>query len=76
MNITNLRASGAAVSALNELADEITVILKTDQGLTDDERLELNEALDEGRSLARSHRDCDELGSTPSARTGRCGSCR
>ena len=52
MNIKNLRASGAAVCALNELADEITVILKTDQRLTDDERLELNEALDEAIHLA------------------------
>jgi hypothetical protein len=36
---------------LNELADEITVILKTDHRLTDDERLELNEVLDEAIHL-------------------------
>jgi phage baseplate assembly protein W len=32
MNIKNLRASGAAVRAVNDLADEITVSLQTDQG--------------------------------------------
>jgi hypothetical protein len=36
---------------VNELANEITVILKTDQGFTDDARLELNEALDEAMHL-------------------------
>jgi hypothetical protein len=35
----------------NELADEITVILQTDQGLADDERRDLNEALDEAVHL-------------------------
>ena len=32
MNIKNVRASAEAVRALNELADEIRVILQTDQG--------------------------------------------
>jgi hypothetical protein len=47
MNIRNLRASGPAVQPLTELADETTVILKTDHRLIDDERLELNEVLDD-----------------------------
>ena len=51
MNIKNLRASGPAVRALNDLADEITVTLQTDQALTDDERRDLNEALDEAVHL-------------------------
>ena len=51
MNIKSLRASGAAVRALNDLLDEISVVLQTDQGLTDDERRDLNEALDAAAHL-------------------------
>ena len=63
MNLKNLRASGAAVRALNDLADEITVILKTDQALTDDERLELNVERLELNVHLLAYRDGNELDS-------------